>query len=341
MIPQYDKLTANLDLIRRYLESGVRERQTTDQRRFSYIACISALYASFESFAEHVAFRFSQLLLAHPNNFSTDQIEKLRRRYVQNASSLLTKGLGAGRYSDVTELEVATSLASCLDDSTSFDLRMEVVAMHSSNLRWDSFGDLFRWAVPDLPAKIRLSDAISEWGSADGGQVFADVLEAELEDLVERRNEVAHRAIPDEIVSPEQLLAKVEFINAIALGLLASLGGELLQASLDNGESVPVGVPKEYYQQCRVVVVPSLEISVAEGDIVWITNSNVTRWGRIQEIRLNDERVSQADAGTEAGLLLGFAAPRGLCLHIWQNPNPDLAPPPPGIFGRRGPLSAI
>lgn len=337
---QYDKLTVNLELIRRYLEGGISDRQTTDQRRFTYVACISALYASFENFAEQIAFKFSQLFLANVNSVSSAQLESFRRRYVQNASSLLSKGVGSGRYNKLTELEVAKSLASCLDDTNMYSLQMEVVTLHGSNLRWDPFNELFRWAIPDLGDKIRNSDVIRHWGENPenvDGRLLADIIEIELEDLVERRNEVAHRAIPDDILSPERLLAKVDFIEAISLGLVASLAKVLLESSINSGDSVPLGVPAEFLKERRVVIIPSLNTQVSEGDVVWASGGRGARWGTVQEIQIDDQRVSEASAGLEVGLLLDFVAPRRGCLHVWSNPSAELMPPPPGIFAEKGP----
>jgi hypothetical protein len=344
MMLHYNELAADLTRIRRFLMSSSTKRQTPDERRFAYIACISALYSSFENFVERVAFRFTEMLLADPTNLSAEQLRNLRRRYVRNASTLLGQTLGVGRYREVTEFDVAKSLASCLDDAaTSFDLRLELIALHSSNLRWEPLAELFKWAVPDLQSRIKDSDAVEKWMSLNvnvSERTLASVLAGELEDLVERRNEVAHRAIPDEILSHENLLDKVLYIEAICLGLVASLAGLLLDISIKKGESVPLGTPAAYYKNHRVVVISAIESPVSEGDYVLAPGRNSARWGRILEIRVNDEVVPYADAGTEVGLRLDFAARKRGALHLWHTPNSDLAYPPEGIFGRRGPLEA-
>jgi hypothetical protein len=211
------------------------------------------------------------MVLSNPANLTVEQMGSLRRRYVRNASALLGQSLGVGRYREMTEFDVARSLASCLDESASFELRLELVALHSSNLRWDPLAELFRWSVPDLQGRIRNSDAVERWMELSGNVTESTLmksLENELEDLVERRNEVAHRAIPDEILSYEHLLAKTDYIEALSLGLVASLAGVLITFSIKNGDSIPLGAPTEYFQQKRVVVIPSLESSVSEGDAV-------------------------------------------------------------------------
>lgn len=341
MISNYHALAADLDLIRRYLDTVSRVQQTTDQRRFAYIASVSALYASFETFAEQLAFRFGQLMLSDPGSLSAQQVQNLRTKYVQNASALLGKNLGVGRYKEIDELDVAKSLTSCLDDSHAYDLRLEVIALHNSNLRWDAVADFFRWAVPDLTSRIQYADAVRNWQAKSGHghtTLPTELLARELADLVERRNEVSHRAIPDEIVSPEQLLAKVDFIEAMSLGLVASLSCLVLEASQGRNESEALGVPTEYYQQSRIVVVPDLRTPVEVGDIVWASNGRVARWGRLLEIQLNGHSVVRADSGVEAGMKLDFAVPRGTALHVWRTPDTDFVDPPPGIFGDRGSL---
>ena len=343
MMLQYNELAADLQRIRRFLASSSEERQTADQRRFGYIACISALYSSFENFVERAAFRFSELLLANPANLTEDEMKSLRRRYVRNASALLGTSLGIGRYREVTELDVAKSLASCLDDSTSsFELRLELIALHNSNLRWESLAELFGWAAPDLHGKLQSSDAVRKWALLEhdvSQRTLKDALKNELDDLVERRNEVSHRAIPDEILSYERLLAKVDYVDAISLGLVASLATRLLRASITNGECVSLGVPSEYFKGERVVVISSLETSVAVGDSVLAPGVNSMRWGRVLEVQLQGQSAESAEVGAEVGLLLDFAAPKRARLHLWRTPNVDLAFPPDGMFGNQGPLA--
>lgn len=341
MISEYDGLAADLELIRRYLDAMSQLQRTTDQRRFAYIATISALYASFETFAEQLAFRFGQLMLSDPDGLSAQQVQSLRAKYVQNASALLGKTLGVGRYKEIDELDIVNSLASCLDDSHPYDLRLEVIALHNANLRWEVMTDLFRWAVPDLPSRVQHADAVRKWQMKSGhgdAKLSSELLARELEDLVERRNEVSHRAIPDEIVSPEQLLAKVDFIEAMSLGLVASLSCLVLDASRRRNESEALGVPTEYFQQGRIVVVPTLGASVEVGNVLWASNGRVARWGRLLEIQLDGRSVPQVDSGMETGLKLDFAAPKHSALHVWRTPDTDFVDPPAGIFGDRGPL---
>lgn len=344
MMLQYSSLASDLERIRRFLASGPEQRQTLDQRRFAYIGCISALYSSFENFAERVAFRFAEMSLAQVDNLTPEQMSSLRKRYVRNASTLLNQTLGVGRYREVTEFDVAKSLASCLDESTSsVDLRLELTSLHNSNLRIDALCELFGWAISDLQDKIARSDAVESWGTREENadtHALKEVVKNELDDLVERRNEVAHRAIPDEILSYSRLLAAVDFIEAFSLGLVATLTTPLIETSIKNGETVSLGTPTEYFKKNRVVVISSLESPVSTGDCILQPSASSTRWGRVVQIQVNDEEVQEAPIGAEVGLLLDFKVRKGPKLFVWQTPDPELSSPPDNIFGSRGPLEA-
>ena len=342
MISHYQELLGDLDRIRSYLHDISASKPTRVQRQFAYVASVSTLYSSFESYAERVAFRFAQIMLSYPDSLNAEEMSRLRKRYIANSSTLLAKTLGSGRYENVTELDVARSLMSCLVDSDSYDLREEIVTLHNSNLRWDALSALFAWAFEDLRASVGKTDAVTKWlGLAQRPDLAAvDTIESELKLLVERRNEIAHRGNPDEILSPERVVDIVEYIEVISLALIASLGGRILKSTLSRGDSVSLGAPADLYQARRVVIIASLGAEISVGDVVWSSNSEKTRWGTVLGIQLDDESVDCAPPGVEAGIELDFVMHKNSDLHLWRTPIEDLSPPPGKIFGDRGPLES-
>lgn len=341
MILQYSELAADLTRIKRFLANSAAERQSTDQRRFGYIACVSALYSTYENFAERTAYRFCEMLLANPSNVDGEQRDSLRRRYVKNSAALLGQSLGVGRYREVTELDVAASLASCLDETATFNLRLEVMALHGPNLRWDHLAELFRWALPDLQSRIRNSDAVEGWLELNPGLnegALMSAIESELNDLVERRNEVAHRAIPDEFLSYDGLIAKVDFIDSISLGLVASLSGHLISCAVRSGACEPLGTPEKFFHGNRTVIFPSIESAVAIGDAVAMKHDKSMRWGRIVGLMVDEVSVSQAEVGDDVGVRLDFSCRDNGLLYSLRGVDSELTSLPAGMFGRRGPF---
>jgi hypothetical protein len=133
-------------------------------------------------------------------------------------------------------------------------------------------------------------------------------------------------------------LDKLNFIEAISLGLVASLAGRLLEATARSGECVSLGTPKEYFRNNSIAVISPLQATVCKGDSVLAFGNDTTRWGCVLEIQVDDLTVESADAGTEAGLRLDFALQKGVGVHLWPSPISELIPPAAGMFGIRGPL---
>lgn len=347
MLVQYHELSAELNRIRRFLRALSAPPQTLDQRQFGYVASISAIYASFENFAERTAFQFAQVMLNSADHLQESSLDSLRRRYVDNASVLLAKNLGTGRYQEVSTLDIATSLASCLDDTAVFDVRREVIAHHQANLRWDSLAKLFGWAISDLRMQVARSDVVDQWIStpesigdarlpepSDKG--VADILDNQLDQLVDRRNEVAHRGIPDDILSPDRLLAVVDYIDVIAMALVSCLGQKLLETTLNAGDSVLLGRISETFQRGRVAIIDPLLHPVRKNDVVWCARNGKARWGQVHEIQLDSVSVDAVELGAGPGIRVDFATAENSELYLWRTPSEVLHPRPPQLFGDKG-----
>ncbi|MCP5028685.1 MAG: hypothetical protein GY929_20615, partial [Actinomycetia bacterium] len=314
---------------------------TVNQRVFGYVACISAIYAALESFAEDLAFRYAELATRHDGLISEESEAKLRSRYSHNVAHLLTQQLGVGRYERVTQLDLAKSLASLLDEASVSSLRPEAVGHHKANLRLPSLVELFQWGASDLTDRLGKSDALKRWGDSVGRDSGLDsLIRTELEDLVERRNAVAHRALTDEIVSHDQLRAKVEFIDALSLGLLACLGTQILDLLVARIAASPVGPISERHQSGEVLVVENAETALAVGDLVLARNQTTSRWGQIMELQLDDEPASSSDVGSEVGIRLDFRCHKNAALFLVRGVPGELLSPPARLFGDHGPISA-
>lgn len=115
----------------------------------------------------------------------------------------------------------------------------------------------------------------------------------------------------------------------MSLGLVASLSCLVLEASRGRNESEALGVPTEYYQRGRIVVIPTLGAPVGVGDVLWASNGRVARWGRLREIQLDGLSVPRVDSAVEAGLKLEFAVPRNSALYVWRTPDAEFVEPRP------------
>lgn len=342
MIAPYLALSSALAPIRSFITASDEHAATTDDRVFAYIAWMVSLYAAFEQFAEQLAFEFASA--KYVNEPTSGPIsDDFQALYTRNSAALLQARLGEGRYEQLTYLDVAESLVSLLRLDSPPSLLGPTVAMHAANLRLDGVTGLFAWGLKESTSKLCAADAMREWGASTGfstsnGNATDSAIRAELEDLVERRNEVSHRGSPQELLSGDLARAKVDFVDALARGLVALLAGQVLGDTIDRGALPALGRPTEEFQKGFVVVIDQTLHPVAVGAHIaarWPDGS--VRWGEVRSLQLTDNSVTEASAGMEVGLELDFNCRGRPDLYVCEPGINSLYPVPPTLFGSKGP----
>ena len=218
-----DELERELDELRDFLASiaHVGEALSTHpdpevrrfaalRRRFDNAAFVVALYATFESYVEKLVAAFATLEAQRLPY--VDLPQKLAAKHLQRSADLLARGrLGEGRHAGLTPAGVVANLYNCLTGVTPYALNAAAVVWHDNNLRAKDVDEIFlHLGIEDMCTQVRRGDALMQWYMAAQGietppakGVPSTVIEERLNDLVERRNEVAHRG-----GNPEDLLGR-------------------------------------------------------------------------------------------------------------------------------------
>lgn len=301
------------------------------RRRFDYAAFAVALYASFERFIEAFIAEYAQF-------------ESRRLRYSELPARLLTKHrartaemlsrgrLGEGRYVGLTELEVVKNLFDCLNGVKPYTLNKAAVIAHDVNLRVTEIDNLFTTVgIENVCDRVRRADALLNWYSKtkdlevvlqDG--VPATLIEGRIKDLVDRRNEIAHGGdIPTELPGENEMKDSISFMRAFAQSIFAITAGAYLKshhAPASAGHVELVQMPDDGpYKKGAVVVIekPAKRLFIGQPVFVLIDFTGA-RWGRIQQLRVDDADVHEVQPGTDAprgvGVELDFKCPKGASL---------------------------
>lgn len=295
------------------------------RRRFDNAAFVVALYALFENFVEKLAEAFA-ILEAQRLPYA-DLPQKLVTKHLQRSADLLARGrLGEGRHAGLTAAGVVANLHNCLNGVTPYSLNAAAVVWHDSNLRAKDVDDIFlALGIENMCSQVRRGDALIQWHMeaqgltmtpADG--VASTVLEERLNDVVERRNQVAHRGgNPEDLLGVADMTEAVGFIRALSTDIFSIVVGRYLEARLgpDSGAPRLAQVHGDGpYQNGKVVVVSSPAASLSVGQPVFVNRvTGGARWGRIQSLRLSNMDHEYIAAGTPAplgiGIRLDFACP--------------------------------
>jgi hypothetical protein len=310
-------------------DSLVRQ-YVTIRRRFDYAAFVVALYASFESFMENLVAAYAKLVARRVPY--ADLPTKLVTKHLLQTADLLSRGeLGAGRYAGIRELDVVKNLFECLNGVTPYSLNEPAVVAHSANLRSGEIDRLFAAVgIEQVCTRVRRADALLDWYCTSSGLAAAPqdgvpvtTIEERIKDIVERRNQVAHRGgNPDDLLGSEKMSDAIGFIEAFSKAVFAMAVGRYLHdhhAAPGQGVQLQQRHDDGPYINGTVVVVekPAQRLFVGQPVFV-IVDATGARWGRIQSMKVDDTDVPAVEPGAAAasgiGIALDFKCPKGASL---------------------------
>lgn len=295
------------------------------RRRFDDAAFSVALYASFEKFVENLIAAYVRLEARRVDYAALPK--KLTDKHLAGTAELLWRGgRGDSRYAGLSELGVVKNLFGCLSGATPYVLNEAVVIAHDANLRAGEIDALFgAVGIEKVCDRACRADAIVAWYCAAQGLetpsngVQRTVLEERLKDIVERRNQVAHRgANPIDLLGSAAMSEAVAFIESLAKSIFGLVVGRYLEthhAASTGRIELALRDGDGPFKGRTVVVVdkPARQLFVGQPVFV-VVESTGARWGRIQSLRVDDADVQELSASANAlngvGVGLEFKFPK-------------------------------
>lgn len=321
-------LVGSIDPVNRALaghKDTVVQRYVSIRRRFDYAAFAVALYASFEKFVENLLTAYMRLEARRVEY--TALPKKLTDKHLAGTAELLWRGRrGDSRYVGLSQLGVVKNLFECLSGATPYALNEAVLIAHDANLRAGEVDSLFAAVgIEQICDHACRADAIVTWYCAAQGLetppqdgVKRTVLEERLKDIVERRNQVAHRGGPVDLLGDAAMGEAVAFIESLAISIFGLVVGRYLEthhAASANRIELALRAGDGPFKSRTIVVVekPAQRLFVGQPIFV-VVESTGARWGRIQSLLVDDTDMQEVDANANApagvGVGLDFKYPK-------------------------------
>ncbi|HEX5749346.1 MAG TPA: MAE_28990/MAE_18760 family HEPN-like nuclease [Archangium sp.] len=310
----------------------VVQQYVSIRRRFDYAAFAVALYASFEKFVENLITAYVRLESRRVAYAALPQ--KLTDKHLAGTAELLWRGrLGEGRYVGMSELGVVKNLFECLSGTTPYALNEAVVIAHDANLRAGEVDAAFgAVGIEKICDRACRADAMVAWYCAAQGldtvpqdRVKRTVLEERLKDIVERRNQVAHRGgNPVDLLGSAAMSDAVAFIESFSRSIFGLVVGRYLEAHHNasaNRIELALHAGDGPFKNQTIVVVdkPAQRLFVGQPVFV-VLESTGARWGRIQSLRIDDADVEEVEPSANAPKGIGV----GLDFKYPKNPDVKL-----------------
>jgi hypothetical protein len=250
--------------LQRHIGAGVAKRQ------FDYNSIVISLYGLLEQFIEGLIRGYANRLNALTPDYGSLP-EPIRNAHVELSFTLLSR-IDQPRYRGVVTREtLVANLHSCLSNAKPYTLNTEAFAHHSANFRVEVIDAAFaRVGFPAISLRLRHFPAFAEYlESAFPGvelpRLTPEEIFAILNDLAERRNEVAHGQ-PSELLSNEILLQYVAFIEAYSSALYDAVNCDALLVECKS-RGISLGAPIAVYNN-NIVCVELKDTPIKVGDIL-------------------------------------------------------------------------
>jgi hypothetical protein len=293
-------------------------RSTSQKTLFDYKTVIISLYGYLERFIEDLLTEYLIHVSTHVLTFS-DLPTAIREGHVPLSLDLARK-VDYQRFAGTIGVEeIIAKLHSCFNTPDNYQLNIEAFIQHSANFRQTvvvetclqsglvNIGQYLRNAEPFvsfLEGEEPDRDVVSYLAGSD------EVVFARLNDLANRRNDVAHGTPVDDILSRDLLRNYVAFVEAYAKGLALVVYEQSLPSMLSH--AIHLGTAIDVFDSKIVCVnLPAGKISV--GDILIAKTPEARRpfrGGPVLEIQVDHVSVPEVNGGTgvQIGLLVGFGA---------------------------------
>lgn len=288
----------------------------TFKRQFDYAAVVISLYGLFESFLEAILKSYLGALSSTTRSYG-DLPEKVRERHVAATCTLLAKP-DLQKYRDtVTAESLTANLHSCLSNQASFTLNVDAYTYHTANFRTVAIDDFFKSVglsnmsqrvlkTPSFQGFLAGFDAERQKSLNSGHDPFV-----ELNDLAERRNEVAHGSVSD-LLANELLLDYARVVEAYGKSVYEIVNSEALSFEVDRHGSAPIECV-DIFNDHIVCLEIGKGTTVTRGDVLVanLTGSPLpVIGGEILEIQIDNVDVAGVSAldGLKIGLRVAFKA---------------------------------
>lgn len=296
-------------------------RAATSKKQYVYAVAIIVLYGLLERLVDTILEEYIVIVSGFVDRY--DKLpEGIQKNHVPLSIELLKAVVEERHKGDLTTTEIIANLHSCLSGDPSFRINAPAFILHRGNITLERIRGFVKALGIEAPARrVLVMPTFVKWFAAADPPVdvqnFPDAdldrLLAPIDDLVERRNLVAHGII-DDIETVDLLKERCHFVAAFAEAFHELLQQEMLRVEVSSGRSRALGRPIEVFND-HIVCFEAESCKIAVGDrIVAATGDKLVpfRWSAV--IRLEVDRTAHQSlditSSTKFGVQVDFSARR-------------------------------
>lgn len=328
-----NKYTGSSDIeveFRTFAEKVIGNSSALQNKIYSYQNAIISLYGYLERFIE-------DRIIEYLKNISDVCLEykslpsEIRKNHLGLSLDLVNKiqkirGLSVAERK-ATLCSAVSIMNDFLSESTSFRINYDAFVNHSANFRYDTIHEVFtRIGIRDISKKCLKNDnfvtILSQKHGIEGSssqKVLVSLLMGELDDLAQRRNEIAHGARIDDIQSINMTISRIKLIEAYvqAIDQVVTKGFE--QYTFSVMPNLSLGTATKVFPRLNVLGFTNVNLlepsnsgsKISEGDMLFAVNNNASEKiisGRIASLQVEgvQQKIIEIPCGKPASIGVDF-----------------------------------
>lgn len=321
--PKVDSTDEWTDLYKRFYDHSSVNRSL--KKRYDYNSIIVSMYGLLEQYIQSLIREYLEALQKIVPSYS-----KLPEQVVNNhvaASFELIKQTEQSRYRGTnTKKEIIHKLNSCLSNPDQYRLNAEAFCHHTANFRSDVIDDFFRKVgisnimedtlenpnfgnlLKDLglnELRLDIEKTVDRQEKEDRVKSLKERAFTHLNDLAERRNDVAHGVPPSEVLDLDMLLDYLKYLDVFGNSIYDVLIQNLLHKEVVFF-GTEIGKPTDVYKEGSVACIWSNKLQIKKDDFIVCQNANEFIAGRILGIQIDDTEVNEVSS--EKNIEIGLQA---------------------------------
>ncbi|MBD2438135.1 MAE_28990/MAE_18760 family HEPN-like nuclease [Nostoc sp. FACHB-110] len=206
----------------------------TDKRIFEYKATIISIYGLLEKYVEIWIKEYLQSLSSLVPEYSLLD-EKIRDNHFELSLKLINiiTSRESAKYQHLTKEEVLKKLNGCIVNTNKYQINTEAFILLSGNLKHNKIVELFNKFNLDLNNELLKNEELNnEIGLKQNtiSRIDKDILYNKINDLVERRNQIAHGSEEvDAILSTSELEPYIQFLEKYCQAIFEILVEQIIK----------------------------------------------------------------------------------------------------------------
>lgn len=249
-----------------------------DSKIFEYSSIIISAYGIFEEY-------INDCIISYINSTSNlfnayeDYPEKIRNNHFELSLKLANRIFNQEsdpRYLKVKKEDIILNLSNCINDKIPYNLNAEAFIMNSGNYKVDKIKNAFNYLAIDLNLFL---------GVFFINPSTVKQVELLIDDLVERRNTVAHKA-NYEIADSSVLLGHINALEKYGEAIFQALAGAIASKEIDIKKAVKIkNIIKIYNKSILCFNINNIEIK--KGDSLTVKRDGICLSKIINNIQVN------------------------------------------------------